>query len=90
MKKQFESKLQHDALACKYNFNVSLGSGERSEKTIIDVDASNVPISEFGLHHWRQIMFEALSSIILSQNQSKEIFLRKKPKPPPEYQMDRD
>ena len=52
-----------------------------------------MPISEFWLHYWRQIIFFTvpLSNIIFfSQNQSKEIFFEKIPSPPPpEYQMDR-
>ena len=51
-----------------------------------------MPISEFWLHYWRQIIFFTvpLSNIIFfSQNQSKEIFFEKIPSPSPEYQMDR-
>ena len=51
-----------------------------------------MPISEFWLHYWRQIIFFTvpLSNIIFfSQNQSKGIFFEKIPSPPPEYQMDR-
>ena len=44
-----------------------------------------MPISEFWLHYWRQIIFFTvqLSNIIFfSQNQSKEIFFEKIPSPP--------
>ena len=46
-----------------------------------------MPISEFWLHYWRQIIFFTvpLSNIIFfSQNQSKEIFFEKIPSPPPQ------
>ena len=52
-----------------------------------------MPISEFWLHYWRQIIFFHCAIeqyYFFSQNQSKEFFFEKIPSPPPpEYQMDR-
>ena len=32
-------------------------ASKASQKKILDFDISNQPISEFGLHYWRQIIF---------------------------------
>ena len=52
-------------------------ASEASQKKNLDFDVSNQPISEFGLHYRRQIIFFTVplsKFIFFSQNQSKEIF----------------
>ena len=79
----------------KYNLNklIIIWRAKRARKFFLDFDVSNQPISEFGLHYWRQIIFFTVplsKFIFFSQNQSKEFFFQNSPgPPPPEYQMDR-
>ena len=61
-------------------------ASEASQKKILDFDFSNQPISQFGLHYCRQIIFFTVplsKFIFFSQNQSKEIFFQNIPGPPP-------
>ena len=60
-------------------------ASEASQKKILDFDVSNQPISEFGLHCWRQIIFfhyaieqDYFLSQIITRN-----FFRKNHSPPP-------
>ena len=41
----------------QFKFVNDILASEASQKKILDFDVSNQPISEFGLHYWRQIFF---------------------------------
>ena len=78
----------------KYNLNLLIINwrAKRARNFFLDFDVSNQPVSEFGLHYWRQIIFFTVplsKFIFFSQNQSKDFFFRNIPAPPLEYQMDR-
>ena len=94
MKKQFESKFLHYALAFKYNLNlIFYWRAEWDRKFFGFWHLKHAGKWVLG-NYWRQIIFFTvpLSKIIfLCQNQSKDIFFEKNPSPPPppEYQMDR-
>ena len=85
MKKQFESKFQHYALAFKYNLNL-IFTGERSEpENFLDFDISNMPVSEFWVTIGdRLIFYGAIEQDYFFQPKSEQgIFFEKKKQAPP-------
>ena len=60
-------------------------ASEASQKFFLDFDVSNQPISEFGLHYWRQIIFFTvpLSKFIFLVKMRARNFFSKISQPPP-------